>query len=121
MPILTILIEDSETIRDALIPSMAEMANAQVIAFADTSASALEALNEHSSTWQLAVVDLFLKQGNGLTVLKGCRERRPDQHVVVLSNHATQDIRRRCTDAGADAIFDKSTELEAFFDYVQNL
>lgn len=121
MPILTILIEDSETIREALIPSMAEMANAQVIAVADMANGAIAALQEHKLTWRLAVVDLFLKDGNGLTVLRACAHRRPDQHVVVLTNYATADIRRTCTELGADAVFDKSTELEPFFQYLRGL
>ncbi len=121
MPVLTILIEDSQTIRDSLIPSMAEMADAQVIAIADTASGAIDALEEHQLTWRLAVVDLFLKDGNGLTVLRACAHRRPDQHVVVLTNYATDDIRRTCAKLGADAIFDKSTELEPFFQYLRGL
>jgi DNA-binding NarL/FixJ family response regulator len=117
MPILTILVEDSKTIRDALIPSLAEMVNVEVIAIADTAAGAIDALEEHKDTWQLAVVDMFLREGNGLAVLKACRDRRSDQHVVILTNYATEDIRQTCRELGADAIFDKSTELEAFFDH----
>lgn len=117
MPILTILIEDSKTIRDALIPTLAEMGDVKVIAVADTAAEAITTLKVHEATWQLAVVDMFLKEGNGLTVLKACRGRRPDQHVVVLTNFATQDIRQSSTELGADGIFDKSTELEAFFEH----
>jgi DNA-binding NarL/FixJ family response regulator len=36
--------------------------------------------------------------------------------MVVLTNYPTPEIRRRCRDLGADGVFDKSTELEAFFD-----
>lgn len=121
MPILTILIEDSKTIRDALIPSMAEMANVQVIAIADTAAGALEALKEHQNSWQLAVVDLFLKEGNGLAILKACRGRRAGQRVVILTNYATEAMRQSCAELGADAVFDKSTELEAFFEHLRSL
>lgn len=121
MTILTILIEDSKTIRDALIPTMAEMADVQVIAIADTAAAAIDALEEHKASWQLAVVDLFLKEGHGLTVLRACRDRRPEQHVVALTNYATEEMRRCCAEAGADAVFDKSTELEAFFAHLRGL
>jgi DNA-binding NarL/FixJ family response regulator len=120
MPILTILIEDSKTIRDALIPSLAEIVGVEVIAIADTATSAIAALEEHKATWQLAVVDMFLKEGNGLAVLKACSDRRSDQRVVILTNYATQDIRQSCAELGADAVFDKSTELEAFFDHCAN-
>lgn len=121
MPILTILIEDNKTIRDALIPTMAEMANVQVIAVADTAADAIDALEAHKATWQLAVVDLFLREGHGLMVMRACRDRRPGQRVVALTNYATDEIRRSCAESGADAVFDKSTELEAFFEYLREL
>jgi two-component system, OmpR family, response regulator len=65
----------------------------------------------------LAVVDLFLKQGSGLGVLEACRIRSPRQRVVVLSNYATPDMRQRCTQLGADAVFDKSNEIDALVEY----
>jgi DNA-binding NarL/FixJ family response regulator len=37
--------------------------------------------------------------------------------MIVLSNHATRDIRWRCAQLGADAVFDKSTELDELVDY----
>lgn len=78
------------------------------------SAAPIAWLREHASQWDLAVVDMFLSEGSGLGVLRECRARRPDQLVVVLTNYATDEMRRRCLAAGADTVFDKSTELEAF-------
>lgn len=118
MTIKTILVEDSKKIQQEMIPSMAELSDAEVIAVAESADEAETILKIHSDSWQLAVVDLFLKGGSsGLTVLRLCRGRYPWQKVIVLSNYATQDLRRTCSDLGADAVFDKSTELEAFFDY----
>ena len=71
----------------------------------------------HDGDWKLAIVDLFLKEGSGLGVLKGCQNRNPDQKVVVLTNYATNDIRQRCAELGSDAVFDKSNELEELLDY----
>jgi DNA-binding NarL/FixJ family response regulator len=62
-------------------------------------------------------VDLFLKQGSGLGVLEACRGRDCGQRVVVLSNYATPDMRRRCEQLGADAVFDKSNEIDALVEY----
>ena len=117
MPLNTVLIEDSETIRENLIPTLAELADAHVIAVAQTASEAMEALDRHKHEWDLAVVDLFLKEGSsGLSVLRAARDRSPRQHMVVLTNYPTIEIRRRCLELGADGVFDKSTELEAFFD-----
>ena len=121
MPLTTILIEDNETIRDNLIPAMAELADIEVIAIAQTSSEALVALEQHGDGWDLAVVDLFLKEGSGLTALRACQNRPSHQTVVVLTNYPTQEMRRRCLALGADAVFDKSNELEAFFEYCSSL
>ena len=116
MPLAAILIEDSPTIRESLIPALAEVANVEVIAVAETAADAIAAMQAHAETWQLAIVDLFLAEGNGLEVLRAGRGRRPGQHMLVLTNYATSDTRRRSLAAGADAVFDKSTEIDLFFD-----
>jgi DNA-binding NarL/FixJ family response regulator len=116
MPLTTVLIEDSKTIRDNLVPAMAELADIEVVAIAETVSEALAALEKQGDAWKLAVVDLFLKEGSGLTVLRACQDRLPHQHVVVLTNYPTAEIRRRCLALGADGIFDKSNELEAFFE-----
>jgi two-component system OmpR family response regulator len=50
-------------------------------------------------------------------VLAGCRNSKSYQKVVVLTNYATPEIRRRATDLGADAVFDKSSELDGLFAY----
>jgi DNA-binding NarL/FixJ family response regulator len=52
-----------------------------------------------------------------MNVLEACRRRKPQQKVVVLSNHSSPDVRWRCRQLGADAVFDKSTELEAMVEY----
>jgi DNA-binding NarL/FixJ family response regulator len=116
MQLITILVEDNKTIRDNLISAMAELAGVQVVAVAETASEAIAALQQHECTWQLAIVDLFLKEGSGLTVVRACGNRGAGQHVVVLTNYPTAEMRRRCLALGADAVFDKSNELEAFFE-----
>ena len=85
--------------------------------FAETESDAARWLRDHAAEWHLAVVDLFLKEGSGLGVLASCRERGAQQRVVVLTNYATADIRERCMKLGADAVFDKSNELDAFLEF----
>jgi len=116
MPLVTVLIEDSSTIRESLIPALAEVADAEVVAEAETAAEGIAALQAHADSWRLAVVDMFLRNGNGLEIVRAFRIRRAAQHMLVLTNYATPEIRRKAIDAGADAVFDKSTEIDVFFD-----
>lgn len=117
MTFTTVLVEDSKTIRDNLIPTLAELAGAQVIAVAETAGEAVAVLESLNGSWQLAIVDLFLREGSGLAVLRACQVRLPCQRVVVLTNYATEETRNRSLMLGADAVFDKSNELDQFFDW----
>jgi len=116
MPLPIILAEDSAAIRESLIAALTELADAQVIAVAETAAEAIAALGLHAAVWRLAILDLFLRQGHGLEVLRATVKTRPDQRIFMVTNFATADIRRRAMEAGADAVFDKSTEIEQLFD-----
>ncbi|MBA3592805.1 MAG: response regulator transcription factor [Pseudomonadota bacterium] len=111
------IVEDNELIRNNLVETLTELAGIRTVGHASTEAAACDWLASHPADWDLLVVDLFLEKGNGLGVLRKCRQRAPVQKVVVLSNYATDDIRNRCLACGADAIFDKSTELDQFIDY----
>ncbi|MGB4117369.1 MAG: response regulator [Polaromonas sp.] len=117
MALITYLVEDSATIRENLISTLEEIAPVKVVGFAETEDEASAWLTSHNGDWQLAIVDLFLKEGSGLGVLKGCQNRNTNQKVVVLTNYATSDIRMRCAALGSDAVFDKSNELDELLDY----
>jgi DNA-binding NarL/FixJ family response regulator len=111
------IVEDSPTIRENLIETLQELAEVEPVGIAETEAEGKQWLAANDEYWDLAIVDLFLKEGNGLNILQACRARKPTQKMIVLSNHATNDIRWRCRQLGADAVFDKSTEIELLLDY----
>jgi len=111
------IVEDSPTIRDNLIETLQELAMVEPVGVAETEQEGKRWLAANDDYWDLASVDLFLKEGNGLNILEACRARRPGQKMIVLSNHATRDVRWRCAQLGADAVFDKSTEIDQLVDY----
>ena len=113
----TYLVEDNPTIRDNLIATLDELANVDTIGTADTENEGKAWLLDNPQHWDLAILDLFLKQGSGLGVLEACRSRNPEQKVVVLSNYATPDVRKRCALLGVDAVFDKSNEIDLLIEY----
>lgn len=119
MALITYLAEDNQTILENLIETLEEITEVRVVAHAATQAEATRWLSLHDGQWHLAIVDLFLKKGSGLGVLEGCRNREPYQKVVVLTNYAATDIRRRAWQLGADAVFDKSTELDDLYAYAR--
>lgn len=117
MRLKTYIVEDNPTIRENLIGTLEELARIDAVGTAETENEGKAWLTENRDNWDLAIVDLFLKQGSGLGVLAACRDRPARQKVVVLSNYATADIRQRCAQLGVDAVFDKSNEIDALVDY----
>jgi DNA-binding NarL/FixJ family response regulator len=117
VPLRTYIIEDNATIRENLIGTLEEIASVQSLGWAGTENDAKTWLGAHGTDWDLVIIDLFLKQGSGLGVLAACQARGAAQRVVVLSNYATPDMRKRCAELGADAVFDKSNEIDALVDY----
>jgi DNA-binding NarL/FixJ family response regulator len=115
------IVEDSPTIRENLIETLEELALVEAVGIAETEGEGKRWLAANDDYWDLAIVDLFLKEGNGLNIVEACRARRPSQKLIVLSNHATNDIRWRCAQLGADAVFDKSTEIEQLLDYCMTI
>jgi two-component system, OmpR family, response regulator len=111
------IVEDSPTIRENLIETLQELALVEPVGTAETEHEGKQWLAQNDDYWDLAIVDLFLKEGSGLNILEACRASRPRQKMIVLSNHATNDVRWRCAQLGADAVFDKSTEIDALVDY----
>ncbi|MDB5930662.1 MAG: hypothetical protein JWR60_2369 [Polaromonas sp.] len=116
MPATTILVEDSKALRDALITVLHKSSGVRVIEIAETAAQALALTASLGPTWDLMILDLFLRDGTGLSVLQACRERLPHQHIVVLTNMATPQLRSKCLKLGADDVFDKSRELNKLFE-----
>ena len=119
--LITYLVEDNATILANLIETLREIAGVDVMAHAATEDEASRWLESHDGKWHLAIVDLFLEQGSGLGILARCRNRRPGQKIVVLTNYATQEIRLRAAQLGGDAVFDKSTELDDLLAYCARL
>lgn len=121
MKLKTYIVEDNLIIRENLIGTLEELVGITAVGTSDNESEGATWLTDKGKVWDLAIVDLFLREGNGLGVLSACRQRQPVQKVVVLSNYITADVRKRCTQLGADAVFDKSNEIDALVDYCIHL
>jgi DNA-binding NarL/FixJ family response regulator len=113
----TFFVEDNPTIRAQLIATLADLANVECVGFADNESEAIAWLHAHTDAWDVALVDLFLKQGSGMGVVASVADRRGDKKVIVVSNYATRDVSRRCREIGCDGVFDKSSDVEALVEF----
>ena len=114
------LVEADPVIRERLAEWFLDQIGARLVGIAATEDEAGQWLKSHPTAWDLAVVDLFLEKGSGLAVAQHCRKRNFKQKLVVLTDYATPDIRERSLLLGADAVFDRTSELQKFIDYAMN-
>ena len=115
-----VLIEDSPKLRSMLRDMLGELPGVEVVADADGERSALSELERHQA--DLAIVDLELREGSGLGVLRTLQaepQRFGAPRAVVLSNHGHKAVRARCEQLGVERFFDKSFQMDELLDYIE--
>lgn len=117
----TFIVEDSALILKNLIDTLEELSAVQVVGSAADEASAVAWLSASGNHCDLLIIDVFLKAGTGLGVLRGAQSLGLSSKRVVLTNYATKDMRAACHALGADRVFDKSSEIEELLDYCDGL
>ena len=115
-----VLVEDSAMLRGMLCEMLAELDGVSVVAEAEDEQGALAALETQRP--DLAIIDLELRQGSGLGVLRQLQaepERFGRPRAVVFSNYGHAPVRARCEQLGVERFFDKSFQLDELIDFVQ--
>lgn len=113
----TYIVEDSPVILQNLVVALEELAPVQVVGTAADEAAALKWLGAPGNQADLVIIDIFLKSGSGLGVLRAMQAHGLPAKRVVLTNYATADMRQACLKLGADRVFDKSSEVEELLAY----
>ncbi|MGH8802181.1 MAG: response regulator transcription factor [Casimicrobiaceae bacterium] len=104
-----LLIEDSPLIRERLAETIAEPGRIEVVGQADSEQAAVGLLV--STAWHAMVLDLQLRHGTGLGVLRALVSMRPaGARVIVLTNYAFPQYRAKSLALGADHFLDKARE-----------
>lgn len=117
----TYLIEDSPVIRQSLIATLEDLAPVEVVGTAEDEQTAVLWLAKRENQADLVIIDIFLKAGSGLGVLRAVENLNLLTKFVVLTNYATSDMKRKCLELGADRVFDKSNDIDALLLYCSRL
>ena len=120
-PLKAFIVEDSAVIRENLVAALEELAPIEVVGTAVDEPGAVSWLRSAGQECDLVIIDIFLKTGSGLGVLRAASELRKPMSLVVLSNYATPDMRRKCIELGASRVFDKSNEIDSLMLYCERL
>jgi DNA-binding NarL/FixJ family response regulator len=116
-----VIVEDSPIIRARLTETLSEIPNLEIIGQAESESDALALLG--GGGWDAVVLDLQLKEGTGLGVLKKLKQggRPSNTKVIVFTNYAFPQYRDRSLSLGADFFFDKAREFHRVRDVVADL
>lgn len=105
-------------LRSMLMEYLQALSFIETIEWADTEQLALRMFAR--SQPEVVIVDLQLRQGSGVNVLKFLKNQRAPGLRIVYTNHAQlASYRRQCVDAGANYFFDKSLEMEQVFRVIE--
>ena len=113
------LVEDSELVRDRLRRLLGTIEGVRVVGGAASPAPALDEILALKP--DLAVIDMQLKDGNGLEVLRGLARANSRCVAVIFTNAVSAPASQASLAAGAQYVFDKTTELSSLLRTVRLL
>jgi DNA-binding NarL/FixJ family response regulator len=105
------LVEDSALIRNRLLSMLADMPGVEVVGHADNAADAIDGIL--AAPPRAVVLDIQLKNGSGIDVLRAVKPRLPAVVMIVLTNYATPEYRKPCLALGAEHFLDKTNEFQS--------
>jgi DNA-binding NarL/FixJ family response regulator len=104
------VVEDSSLLRERLIRTLTGINGVQVTGYSDTAEEAIQQIQQlHPDA---IILDIRLRQGSGFQVLQAIKVQGKPPLIIVLTNFAYPQYRKRYLDAGADFFFDKSNEFD---------
>ena len=105
-----ILVEDSLVVRKRLREILGDIGAFRILGEFDTAQDAIAGItSEHPDA---LLLDIKLRAGNGIEVLRYVRQHIPTVKVIVFSQHDDAGYREQFAQAGAQFFFNKTHETE---------
>jgi CheY-like chemotaxis protein len=108
-----LIIEDSPPVQVRLKDLLESPGECRVSTIVDSAPRAKAAIEAES--FDVLIVDVQLKQGTGIEVVKHARSRYGNGQrplIIVLTNYGMPTVEARCREAGADHFLDKIRQFD---------
>jgi two-component system OmpR family response regulator len=112
-----VVVEDSKEILSVIQDLLHHIGGFKVAAHLQTESEATGWIEQPSPHWDVAMLDLVLREGSGFNLIRRFKSAHPAGRIIVLSDYATPIIKVRCVELGADAVFSKG-EVKDFSGYL---
>lgn len=113
------VVENSAVIRERLRDMLNSIPDIKLVGEVDNETEAVRCIC--TLLPDVVILDFSLASGNGLGVLRRIRMQPISIRVIVLTNDAYPQYRKKCMDAGADYFLDKSRDIEALGNLLDKL
>jgi DNA-binding NarL/FixJ family response regulator len=110
-------VDDHPIVREGLALHLAKLSHLQICGSAEDVEHAFEQISELAP--DLALVDLSLKNGNGIELVKRLKARNPSLRILVCSMHAENIYAERALHAGAQGYIEKSSGIEKIISAIE--
>lgn len=112
-----LLVEDSELLAERLRELLGQIAGVEVVGTVRDERAAVAMTKEGDI--HVLILDLQLKNGTGFGVLRSLGEDRPA--VIVFTNYALPEYRRRAEQLGVEYFLNKSLDFERLPEVIRTL
>lgn len=103
------IVDDSFPVRERLLSMFAEMEGVSVVGEAESPTFAIKGILKTKP--RFVVLDIHLRDGSGIEVLRGVESIAPETVFIVLTNYPSQQYRKAYMEAGASYFLDKTVEF----------
>lgn len=118
MKLRVLLVDDAAIILLHLQNILSDLTNIDTILHAKSLKEAHQLYQEILPN--VVILDLFLKDENGIEFLSFLNKNYPKTKVIILSNHSDTFYKNKCKRMGAHHFFDKSYEFDKIADCLKN-
>ena len=113
------IVDDSPVVRERLTGMISELAGMHVVGHAEIAFEAIHSIRRLKP--DVVVLDISMPGGSGMYVLETIKRERPCPLVIMLTNFAHDQYRKKCLQLGADHFFDKTTEFDRVIEVLRQL
>ena len=108
--IRVVIADDSAVVRQRLIRMLDELDGIEIVGQADDVPLARNLVETLKP--DVAILDIRMPTGSGADLVPDLKGMYPAPKVIMLTNYAYPENRKKSMDGGADFFFDKSTEFQ---------
>jgi DNA-binding NarL/FixJ family response regulator len=110
------IVDDSRIVRERLVYMLSELNGVEIAGQAENAPEATASIQ--TAKPDVVILDIRIPGGSGIDVLQQIKQASPAPIVIMLTNYAGLQYRKKCMDARADYFLDKSTEFEKVMEVI---